>query len=130
MSTKLASCCSTHSAVPSTEKDLLELSPCLDVLESEDEFLVEADLPGVAEDGIDLRLEDGVLSLRAKVAPRGGGGEKCLLREYDAGGYRRELEVGDAVDAEKIAAEYRRGVLTIRLPKRAALKPRKITVTA
>jgi len=105
--------------------------PNVDILEQDDELLVLADVPGAASDSIDVKFEDGMLEIHAAVAPRrGGAGETGLMREYGVGDYFRRFQVSEEIDASKIAAEYANGVLTLRLPKSEAAKPRKIAVKA
>jgi len=62
------------------------------------------------------------------VAPRQQGKTEFLVREYGVGDYFRSFEVGEGIDADKIEASVQQGVLTLRLPKSAAAKPRKIAV--
>jgi len=102
--------------------------PNVDILEKEHELLVLADVPGAASDKIDIDFEDGALSLHARVEPRQAAETQYLLREYGTGDYCRTFRVSEAIDAEKIAAEYANGVLTLHLPKAEAARPRKITV--
>jgi HSP20 family protein len=104
--------------------------PNVDILEQNDELLVVADVPGAKSDSIDVNFEDGTLEIQATVAPRQGDGDEFLLREYDVGDYYRSFQVSEAIDASKISAQYADGVLTLRLPKAEALKPRKIAVAA
>jgi HSP20 family protein len=103
--------------------------PNVDILEQKDELLVIADVPGAKSDSIDVKFEDGSLEIQAAVDPRGCDDRSCLLREYDVGDYYRSFQVSEAIDASKISAQYADGVLTLRLPKAEAVKPRKIAVT-
>lgn len=103
-----------------TEERAVTVGPRVDVLETENEFLVLADLPGVKPADVDVRFEKGELTLHGK---RPGG------REYDSTNYHRVFAVADSVAADKIAADLKSGVLTIRLPKVEAMKPKKIAVT-
>ncbi len=104
--------------------------PNVDILEQNDELLVLADVPGAKSDSIDVKFEDGVLEIYAAVPPRRGDEERYLLREYGVGDYYRTFQVSEAIDATKISAQYADGVLTLRLPKAEAAKPRKIAVAA
>lgn len=100
--------------------------PNVDILEQGDELLVVADVPGANSDSIDIHFEDGVLEIRAAVAPRHS--EGFLHQEYGIGDYYRTFQISEAIDASKISAEYHDGVLTLHLPKSEAAKPRKINV--
>lgn len=101
----------------------------VDILEKSDELLLLVDVPGARADGIDVDFELGTLSIHATVEPRQDEREtRYLIREYGVGDFDRSFQVGDGIDAEKIRAEYRDGVLTVHLPKAEAIKPRKIAV--
>ena len=104
--------------------------PHVDILENADELLVLADVPGANGDAIDVNFDDGTLTIHAPVEPRHDQDRKFLLREYGVGDYYRTFRVSEAVDVGKITADYTDGVLTLRLPKAEAVKPRKISVTA
>ena len=98
--------------------DLIQME--IDVSETENEYRVKAELPGVNEDEIDLRLEDDMLTIRGeKKFERTEGGEKedyhFVERSY--GTFQRSLRLPTRVDADKVQASYENGVLTIALPK-------------
>jgi len=103
--------------------------PNVDIIESSEELLLRADVPGAAGKDIELDYENGVLTLRAKVEPRQTDRGRCLLREYAVGDYYRAFEINEQIEAENISAECVNGVLTIHLPKARSAKPRRITVT-
>ena len=86
--------------------------PLMDVYESDKEFLVVADLPGVPQGGADITLEHNRLVVQAN------GGRR----------YRRELIVPPSVEPEKVSAAMKAGVLTVHLPKREPYQPRQIQV--
>ncbi|MFZ5829589.1 MAG: Hsp20/alpha crystallin family protein [Planctomycetota bacterium] len=102
--------------------------PNCDILENADEILVMADVPGARADAIDINFEDGTLSILAKVEPRTPEKGEALLSEYGVGDYYRTFQVSEAIDVERISAEFADGVLTLHLPKAEAVKPRKIQV--
>jgi HSP20 family protein len=101
-------------------------SPRVDVWENEHEFLVQADLPGATPGEINLNYENGHLTLSAKVQQVEN--RQYLMHEYGVGHYHRQFAVNEDVDASRIAAEYKLGVLTVKLPKREEMKPRKIAI--
>ena len=103
------------------------VTPRVDVLETEDEFLLLADLPGVKPEEVDIRFEKGELTLHGR-RPAAHVGKDAAMREYEATSYQRTFAVADTVAADKISAELKNGVLTVRLPKVEAVKPKKITV--
>lgn len=104
-------------------------SPRVDVLETSDELILYADLPGVRPEDLDIRFENGELTIHAKVAPRGPEGE-FVLREYGVGDFYRTFTISEDIDADKIFAELKQGVLVLHLPKRETVKPKRITVKA
>jgi len=104
--------------------------PNVDILELEHELLLLVDLPGARQDGIDIRFENGTLSLHARVEPRQPENRSWLLREYGVGDFHRSFEVNEDVDASAIQAEFADGVLSLHLPKTPASQPRRIEVKA
>lgn len=102
-------------------------TPRVDVLETENEFVLLADLPGVKPDDVDLRFDNGELMVHGRRSSCHTG--KCSAhREHPATDYQRTFAVADTVAADRISAELKNGVLTVRLPKVEAVKPKKITV--
>ncbi len=103
------------------------VAPLVDLYENEDELLLVADLPGVSKGGLEIQFHDGVLSLegRREIEREGA----TLLRaEYRPADFVRHFTVADGIDMEKIDASLADGVLQLKLPKAAALKPRKIEI--
>lgn len=106
----------------------LSSAPAADVFETPDAIRVLLDVPGYTAEQIDVRFENDVLTLEgARTAPVRDG-ESALVRERRFGKFRRTFAVKVPIDAEKIAADYDAGVLTITLPKRAEARPRKIEI--
>jgi HSP20 family molecular chaperone IbpA len=103
------------------------VAPPLDVFENADELLLIADVPGVHDDGIDLRFENDTLTLVGK-QPVPKETHPALAREYDEVDFALTFRVPAGIDAAAISAETRSGTLIVRLPKAAATKPRKIVV--
>ena len=105
------------------------VAPPCDVYENDDEVLVIADLPGVTSDTLSVDLDGGELSVAARreVAAEGG---SFIGLEYQSCDFRRRFAVPGGIDANKINAELRDGVLRLHLPKSGALKPRQIAVRA
>lgn len=103
--------------------------PNVDIIEEQNRYLIVADVPGSDADHIELNLEDGQLTIEAKVPCRSneaGGG--WLLREYGVGDFRRSFRFGEGIDAERIEAQVNNGVLTVSVPKHESMRPRKIAV--
>ncbi len=103
--------------------------PAVDVFENADELLIVAEVPGVSSDGIELRVENDTLILQAKRAPEKDSWP-ALAREYEEVDYATRFRIPAGIDSSAIAAETKNGTLTVRLPKAAAAKPRKIAVQA
>ena len=118
-----------RAAAPARPETALTYQPNVDICDGGVEVLIIADIPGARTDGIDVSFEDGVLSLHAQVPARDLPG-RCVRQEYGVGDYRRSFRLGDDFDASQITADYRLGVLTIHVPRRAAVRPRKVEVRA
>jgi HSP20 family protein len=105
----------------------VHFTPRVDIVENDHELTLYADLPGVKADDVDLRYEHGELQLHGRCnarQPERG----ALLNEYEVGDFFRAFQVGETIDASKISAEHKNGVLTVHLPKMEQVKPRQITV--
>jgi HSP20 family protein len=103
------------------------LAPRVDVLETENEFLLLADMPGVRPDAVDVRFEQGELTVHGR-RTAAEGNRRPLLGEPPGAHFHRVFAVTDTVAADRIEAEMKNGVLTVRLPKAEAAKPRRIAV--
>jgi HSP20 family protein len=104
--------------------------PNVDIIEAADELTLLADIPGATGDSIDIAFEDGILTIHGRVDRPDPEGAKPVLREYGVGDFYRTFQVGEKIDASKISAEYKDGVLRLRLPKIEEIKARKIAVEA
>jgi len=102
----------------------------LDAVRRENEIELRFDLPGVDRESIDVTVERGMLTVRATRNEEHTEGEKQFIRECVMGSYTRRLRLSDAVDADKIEADYTDGVLTVHVPVVEEAKPRKIEVRA
>jgi len=107
-------------------KGAVTYSPRFDVWENDDELVLFGDLPGVASEDLDIHFEKGELRIYGKVAPRNS--VELLYGEYGIGDFHRSFTLSEAIDPERISAELKQGVLTVHLPKREAVKPRRIEV--
>lgn len=106
-------------------------TPALDVEESDEQFTIHIELPGVAADEVEVSLEESVLTIA---------GERRFYQEKDAEGFRRierhfgrfhrAVRLPDRVDADQVKAAYRDGMLTVVVPKAEEAKPRRIHVEA
>src|SRR5260370_25654551 len=94
-------------------------APRVDIVETEKELLIYADMPGALPHDIDLRYEQGELTLRGKVQPSQPR-ENLIFGEYDVGGLYRVVQVHETIDAAKIEAEFNNGGLVVHLPTQRA----------
>jgi len=99
----------------------------MDAWREGDAFVLEFDLPGIAQESIDLDIERNVLTVRAERIARNGDWE-MLASERPKGLFSRQLVLGDNLDLERIDAAYADGVLRLTIPVAEKAKPRKIEV--
>jgi HSP20 family protein len=104
------------------------VTPRVDILETDEEMLLFVDLPGVNPDDVDIRFEDGELTLHGRRTATYSG--RPWLWEYETGSFHRAFRVNEKIAGDKIHATVKDGVMTIHLPKVEAVKPRKIAVKA
>jgi len=102
--------------------------PAVDIHETDDGAVLLADLPGCDEASVDVRLEEGVLTITGRVEPDDFPGHQLTHGEYRPGDFERSFSVSDIVDAARIKARVKDGVLRLDLPKAEAAKPKKIQV--
>ena len=102
--------------------------PPVDMYETQEGFVVLADLPGVAKEALDVRVDHNVLTIRGH-ARHGVPGE-AVSREYALVNFFRQFALSEHVDQRQIIAELKSGVLTVTLPKAEAATPRQIAVQA
>ncbi len=103
------------------------ITPCVNIREGEDDVILEAELPGVSRDGLEISIDGDELSLSGN-REAGGKGMKAVRKETTPCVYRRSFIIGDVIDREKIEAKLKDGLLTLVLPKSAETKPRKIKI--
>ncbi len=105
--------------------------PAVDIRESADGYVLEADVPGVNEKDIKVELNEGMLVLEAERKGQSDSKNESiiLLQERSSFRFRRTFELGESIDPEKIQAVYKNGTLTITLPKTERVKPRAIPIS-
>ncbi|HEX8553001.1 MAG TPA: Hsp20/alpha crystallin family protein [Abditibacteriaceae bacterium] len=105
-------------------------SPAVDVVETETEIVLHAELPGMKKEEIELQLSGDTLTIRGERAcVQGKSGENFHRIERRYGKFARTFQIETSIDAEKVAAAYDDGVLTVRLPKAASARPRQIEIS-
>jgi len=102
--------------------------PRVDIIETREGYTLEAEMPGVGKDAIEILLEGNELAIVGRRTNEKPAGE-LVFAETVPNHYRRVFELDPAIDATKIAAKMEQGILTLRLPKAERVKPRKIEVT-
>jgi HSP20 family protein len=102
----------------------------LDLYETEHEYLAKLALPGLKPDNFEITMQQNVLSIRGHTQTEQQEGIRYHVQEQRFGDFNRTIQFPTAVDAEKIQASLADGILTIRVPKAEAAKPKRITVKA
>lgn len=100
----------------------------MDLCKIEDHYVLTADLPGVDPGSVDVNVDNGTLTISAHRTARSDESVQWLTTERFFGKFRRQLSLGEGIDAEKISATYENGVLTVSIPLSEKAKPRKIEV--
>ena len=104
-------------------------APAVDIYETENELVVKADLPDVSEKDLDVRVENNTLTVRGERKFEKKVEEENYLRvERTYGVFSRSFRLPNTVNNEAIQADYKNGVLTVTLPKRAESKPKQVKV--
>ncbi len=112
--------------------DILEsqrsVAPLVDIYETDNDFVLVANLPGVSKENIHLKLEENALSIFGKIKYEETINRKYLLNENIIGNYFRRFRLSNNIDQSKIDAKYENGQLFINLPKHERIKPRTINI--
>jgi HSP20 family protein len=104
-------------------------SPAVDILETDSDLILRADLPGIDPKDVDVQFENGTLTLRGERKFESDAKEDNFRRvERVYGSFVRSFALPRTLDAEKVEAHYRNGVLEVKLPKRPEAKPKQIKV--
>ena len=113
---------------PANKEATPYLTPLVDIAETKDAYVLQAEMPGVSKSGLEVLLERNELTIvghRNRPAVNG----HAVVRESRAVDFRRVFEIDPSIDTQKIDARIDQGVLTLRLPKSEDVKPRRIQVT-
>jgi len=111
-----------------TESRVSYLTPLANIVETQDGYILEAEMPGVNKEGLEITVDNGellILGHRQRTQKPG----QPLYRESRDLDFRRVFELDPSIDASKISAKIDQGVLKLTLPKAESVKPRKITVS-
>ena len=103
--------------------------PAMDLVETDDHFVLKADLPGLSEDDVQIDVEDNVLTVSGeRKAEHEDTREGYVRVERSYGAFRRSLTLPEGVEAEAVSASFENGVLEIRIPKPEQRKPRRVAI--
>jgi HSP20 family protein len=100
----------------------------MDLFRSGDHYVLHADLPGVDPGSVEVSVDNGTLTIRAERSGHTEDSVEWLASERFTGSYMRQLSIGEGIDAERIAATYENGVLTVTIPMAEKAKPRRIQI--
>jgi len=100
----------------------------LDVIETEDEFIVKASIPGISPDELDINLTDNVLTIMGEIKVEEAEDVRYHLRERRFGMFQRSISLPVPVNSDKVEAVYENGVLTLHIPKVEEVKPKHISI--
>ncbi|MGO8882312.1 MAG: Hsp20/alpha crystallin family protein [Streptosporangiaceae bacterium] len=92
-------------------------------------YHVEADLPGVTPDSVEVTVEHGTLTIQAERAPNYGDSEQVIVAERPQGSFTRQLSLGEGVDSEHLTAAYADGVLHVTIPASPKTQARRVEIT-
>lgn len=113
---------------PSQPAERFLFTPPIDIYETDEGLVLQADLPGVAADSLELQVQDNKLTLFGRVRSTIPEQARIVHREYEDGDFLRSFILSDEVDHEKITARMTNGVLKVVLPKAPQVQPRRIEV--
>jgi HSP20 family protein len=100
----------------------------MDLCKIDDHYVLTADLPGVDPGSVDVNVDNGTLTISAHRTARSEDAVQWLANERFFGSYRRQLSLGEGIDASAISATYENGVLTVTIPLAERARPRKIEI--
>jgi HSP20 family protein len=104
-------------------------SPALDIHENDKAYTVVAPLPGINADQINVRLQNGVLTISGEIeSPKVEDDSKVVVQERYYGKFSRSVTLPQSVDSDKVEATYENGVLTLNLPKVPEAQPKQIAI--
>ena len=102
------------------------IRPAVNIIETEEGLILTADMPGAGKESLDVNVEKGILTISATVSHSMPG--TPAHREFELASYYRQFAIPETLDHEKARAEFVNGILTLRVPRAEAAKPRRIQV--
>jgi len=119
---------STDVQAAKAHEESLALAPAVDIYENAQGITVQADMPGVSKDGLSIQADRNSLVIEGNAVIDVPAAMEAIHAEVQATRYRRSFALSGELDAERIEATLKDGVLTLRIPKRAEFRPRKVEV--
>jgi HSP20 family molecular chaperone IbpA len=119
---------SRQQATPARAQDMAALTPRVDVLEDETGITLYADLPGVAKDALDVKVEGDSLLIEGAISAATPQGMEATYAEIRTPRFRRAFTLSRELDTNRIEANLKDGVLKLRIPKYAEAQPKRIAV--
>ena len=104
------------------------VAPLVDIYETDEDFVLVANMPGVSHENIKLKMEEGALSIFGKIDFGEASKRKYILNENEVGHFYRKFRISSGIDDSKIEAKFENGQLVVKLPKHDRIKPRTISI--
>ena len=121
-----------NQAEVSSWEDILEkeagVAPMVDIYETDEDFVLIANMPGVSRENVKLKMEEGALSIFGKIDFEEASQRKYTLNENEVGHFYRKFRISGGIDDSKIEAKFENGQLIVKLPKHDRIKPRTISI--
>jgi len=103
-------------------------APLVDIYETNDEFVLTADMPGINKEDVSLKMEEGSMLIFGKINYQYILKRKYILKEKETGHFFRKFKISDTIDETKVSAKFENGQLIVTLPKHDRVKPRTINI--
>jgi len=104
------------------------VSPKTSIFETEDNYFLTADMPGVSREKIKVELVKGSLIIMGRIDYQDISTRKYILQENEFGNFYRKFNLSDSIDSNKIDAKFENGQLVVNLPKHERIKPKNIVI--
>jgi HSP20 family molecular chaperone IbpA len=104
------------------------VAPLVDIFETEDEYTLSANMPGVSKENVKIKIEDGNMTIMGKVDYESLLSKKCILSENEIGNFYRKFRISESIDDSKIQAKLENGQLIVNMPKHERVKPKTIEI--
>ncbi|KAF0153211.1 MAG: heat shock protein Hsp20 [Ignavibacteria bacterium] len=104
------------------------IAPLIDIYETQNDYFLTAQMPGVRKEDVKIKLEEGNLVIMGRIDYEQNLNKKYILKETEIGNFYRRFKISDSVDETKIDAKLEHGILNVKLPKHDRLKPKTIEI--